>query len=237
MKIVTLDLETAPNTSYTWGKYDQNVIAFLKEGYLLSFAYKWFDEKTTHVIGLCDMKGYKKDLSDDKELTKALWKIFDEADVIIAYNGRKFDIRKANARFAIHGLPPPSPYKVIDPLPTVRRVFKFESNKLDDIGEYLGLGRKIETGGFKLWLGCMNNDTPSWNKMKKYNKQDVVLLEKVYQTIRKWDDKHMKLHFDNLCGVCGSSDVQWRGEYRTTQKKRGKRFQCKLCQSWGIKMI
>ena len=235
MKILTFDIETAPNTSYTWGKWEQNVIAFKQEGYMLSFSYKWLHEKTAHVVALCDFPQYKKDPTNDRYLVARLWQLLNEADVVIAYNGKKFDIPKANARFAIHRLPRPKPYKVVDPLQHVRRMFKFESNKLDDVGEYLGCGKKIDTGGFKLWLGCMNGDMASWRKMKQYNKQDVVLLERVYLILREWMDNHPSLYFDAKCGVCGSTKIQWRGLYRTSQSSDARRFQCQDCGSWGIR--
>ena len=74
--------------------------------------------------------------------------MFDEADVVIAHNGDKFDMRKANARFGHYE--PPMPVQQVDTLKVARKYFKFESNKLGDLGEHLGLGNKEVTGGFAL---------------------------------------------------------------------------------------
>jgi len=230
-KILLCDIETMANLAWVWGIYEQNVIAKEKEWHMLSFAYKWLDEKKTYVRTLPDYPGYAKNKECDKALVSDLWKLFNEADVIIAHNGDSFDIKKSNARFIANGLPPPSPYKTIDTKLVARRYFKFDSNKLDTLGEMLGLGRKLQTGGFDLWLGCARGDKKSWKKMAVYNLQDVRLLEKVYLKLRAWMNNHPVVDFDAVC-KCGSNDVELRGPYRT-KKRFGKRFQCKQCGAWG----
>lgn len=234
-RVLLYDIETSPNLGWTWGKYEQNVIEFMEEWHMLTFSYKWLGEKTTHVRSLPDYKLYRKEPKNDRELVKELWKLFDEADAIIAHNGDAFDIRKTNARFVQHGLVPPSPYKSIDTKKVAKRYFKFESNKLDDLGHNLGLGRKLDTGGFELWLGCMAGDRKSWDLMCKYNKQDVVLLEKVYLALRPWMMNHPRLDLLNdirdNCPNCGSTHIQSRGfGINTTSKYH--RLNCQDCGSW-----
>ena len=136
-------------------------------------------EQDTHVTSLVDFpSAYKKDPENDSSLVKALWDLIDEADVVIAHNGDKFDMRKANARFVAHGLGPASPVKQVDTLKVARRYFMFNSNKLDHLGAHLGLGRKVDTGGFETWAGCMRGDMKFWKRMTKYAKQDVDLYAK-----------------------------------------------------------
>ncbi len=175
-KILLFDVETAPNLSYTWGKWEQDVIAFKNEWYLMSFAWKYLGDKKTQVLSLADFPGYKKNPTDDRLLVRALWSHFDNADVIIAHNGDAFDIKKANARFVYHKLVPPSPYKQIDTKKVAKKYFNFNSNSLNDLGQYFKIGKKLSTGGFDLWLGCMAGDKASWKTMCEYNKQDVELL-------------------------------------------------------------
>ena len=74
---------------------------------MLSFAWKWADEKKVHCKALCDYPGYAKNKTDDTPLIKDLWKLFDEADILIAHNGDRFDRRKANSRF-LGGRPLPT---------------------------------------------------------------------------------------------------------------------------------
>lgn len=230
-KIAYIDLETAPLLGYTWGKYDQNVIDFKKNWYILCFAVKWAHEKKTRVYTLADFLLYKKDKEDDKMLVKELWKIFEEANIIVAHNAKGFDIKRSKARFIVHGLPPPSPYQVIDTLLTARRNFGFTSNKLDDLGKELGVGRKVAHPGFSLWLGCMAGNKKSWKLMSKYVKQDVDLLYKVEQKLKAWDTSYPNLNLysdKNNCPTCQSKRFIRKGwRYTATTKKQ--HYSCKDC--------
>jgi DNA polymerase elongation subunit (family B) len=234
-KILYFDIETSPNLSYTWGKYEQDVIAFEQEWYMLSFAFKWGDGKT-QAYSLPDFKTYKKDRTNDVELVTKLWELFNEADIVVAHNGDRFDIRKSNSRFLFHKLPPPQTYKTVDTLKVARKHFQLNSNRLNDISELLHIGNKVETGGFSLWLGCMSGDDSSWKKMVKYNKQDVDLLYDVYHRLKSWMTNHpnMNLYQETLycCPICGSKHVQSRG-FSMTRVGKYQRYQCQGCGGWS----
>ena len=235
-KIILVDIETAPNLAYVWGKYEQDVIQFEKEWTMLSFSYKELGSKKTYSYALCDFKGYKKGDLDDSKLVKKLWEVLDSADIVIAHNGDNFDIKRSNSRFIVHGLTPPKPYRSLDTLKVARQKFGFNSNKLDDLGNILGIGRKVETGGAKLWFGCMAGDQKSWNLMKKYNSNDVVLLEKVYLKMRPWMTTHpnVALLDENLncCPHCSSEKIQRRG-FGYTKTSKYRRYQCMSCGAWS----
>jgi len=232
-KILFLDIETAPSLGCVWGKWQQNVIDFKKDWYMLSYGYKWAHENEVHVVALSDFAGYERHPESDKALAKTLWKILDEADIVIAHNGDAFDIPKINSRFLIHKLPPPSPYKIIDTLKIARKKFAFDSNKLDDLGHYLGIGRKLPHTGFHLWKGCMTGDLASWKTMKEYNGHDVELLEELYYLIRAWDTQHPQVNQGDLtaCPKCSSHNIQRRGFSYTLLRKK-QRYQCRDCAGW-----
>lgn len=229
IKIALFDIEVAPSLGWVWQKWETNVIEFDKEWYMLSFSYKWLGGKT-RVVALPDFPRYKKDPEDDTEVVRKLWELFNEADILIAHNGKAFDVRKANSRFIQLGLTPPSPYKVIDTLLLARRFFKFSSNKLDDLSKDLGLGSKVETGGYSLWRDCMRGDLRAWNLMKKYNKQDTELLERVYLRLLPWS-KESTTHKSEVCTKCNSVNLIRRG-YHVLTGMRYQRLQCKSCGSW-----
>lgn len=244
-KIVYLDIENSPNLGYIWGKYEQDVIEFKKEWYMMSFAYKWEGE-STQVMALPDYALYKKDTTNDKELVKEVWKIIDAADIIIGHNIDRFDLRKLNARFIYHGLPLPSSYKTVDTLKVARKMFMLNSNKLDHIAKYLGIGSKVDTGGFGLWLACMDGDESAWKLMKKYNKHDVDLTEKVYKKLRPFTTNHPNINVIQgtsvACPSCGGA-TQKRG-FTITKVGKYQRHQCQTCSSWstgekvaGLKVI
>jgi hypothetical protein len=155
----------------------------------------------------------------------------------MGHNVDKFDVRKVNAKLIQHGFTPPSPYKTIDTLKIARRYFKFDSNRLNDLGVLLGLGKKVETGGFSLWEKCIAGEKKAWERMKKYNKQDVVLLERVYLKLRPWMKNHPDIFKIGVeCQKCGSTNVQWNG-YRITKTKKHRRFCCQNCGGWGQEVI
>jgi hypothetical protein len=233
MKVLLFDIESAPILGYTWGIWEQNVLNKLRDSYMLCYAYRWLDEKKTHVVALPDFDTYARTRYDDKELIHSLHALFEEADVIIAHNGDQFDIKYSNSRFLVHGLPPPSSYRTVDTLKIARSQFKLDSNKLDALGKTLGIGRKVETGGFKLWEGCMDGDERSWFLMKKYNKQDVDLLLAVYEKLRGWKKAHPSLTADveltrPVCSTCQSLHVQKKGiEFKGNSKQQ--RWKCQDC--------
>jgi len=222
-KVLLVDIETSPNLAYVWEKYEQNVLSFEKERELISFAYKWKGKS---------VKSYCLNDCNARTLTKRLHDLFNEADIIIAHNGDRFDIKMANAFFVHHNLKPPSPYKTIDTLKIARSKFRFNSNKLNDLGEYLGLGGKIDTGGFKLWLECLKGNKNAWRKMKRYNKRDVVLLEKVYLKLRAWATNLPIMTTGLICPTCGSTHIQFRG-WNINKVYKSRRFQCQDCGHWS----
>lgn len=232
-RILIYDIETSPNLGYYFELYKEgNIICNQKDWYILSFAYKWLGESKTNVVSLPDFSLYKKNKEDDRMLVASLWNLFDEADIVIAHNGNQFDQKKASARFIYHGFTPPSPYKQIDTKLEAKRYFKFDSNKLNDLGKYLGLGEKLQTGGFELWKNCMLGDKKAWKKMCDYNKQDVILLEQVYEKLKPWMRTHPNVSIGVECPKCKSTKIQWRGTAKTSTKIYA-RFQCQDCGGWG----
>jgi len=236
-KILFIDIETAPLLSWNWGVYEQNAIDVKSSWYILSVAYKWLGDKKVKTIALPDYKRFKKDKEDDSALVFDLHNLFCEADIIVAHNGDKFDLKKSNARFIFHGLKPPTPYKSVDTLKVARARFSFTSNRLNDLGAYLGIGRKLPHTGFHLWKGCMEGKRKAWSLMRRYNARDVELLEKVYLRLRAWHPSHPKLTVYSEapgCPVCESSHVIRRG-YNIAIKRKSPRFQCRDCGHWFSK--
>jgi len=215
--------------------WETNVIDVSSSWYMLSFSAKWLGEKSVKTYSLDQYRGYKQDRENDFGLVGELWKLFDQADIVIAHNGDSFDIKKSNARFIFHGLNPPSTYKSIDTLKIARRHFQLESNRLGDLGVFLGLGDKVPTTGKDTWLRCMDGDLVAWNRiMKPYNKRDVDLLEKVYERLRAWNKSHPDLRTytgEDGCPTCSSPNVQHRG-FNVAKTRRTQRMHCQACGAW-----
>lgn len=237
-RILFFDLESTPLVGYTWGLWEQNVIKKIQDSFILCAAYKWLGDKQVSVVSQIDSPKYSKDRKDDRVVVQKIWELLNEADIVIAHNGRAFDIKKINSRFLILGFSPPSPYKVIDTLTVARSNFKFDSNKLDSLGEVLHLGRKVEHEGIELWLSCMAGDMEAWKRMIKYNKQDVALLEELYLELRPWITNHPTfsavVEEPTHCRIphCNSTHIQKRGPQRLSGGRIQQRYQCMTCFSW-----
>jgi len=214
--------------------YETNIVAVKNPTYMLSFAWKWLGEKKITTRCLPDYRGYKKNKQDDSALVKELWGVMNEADIIVAHNAARFDNKKSASRFIINGLGPPSPSKTIDTLRIARSNFGFDSNKLNDLATYLGVGKKIPHTGMHLWLSCMAGDLNAWRVMRRYNGHDVRLLEDVYLKLRAWAPNHPNLNLytgSTACPSCQSTNVQARGQLIAKTRRR-QRFQCQSCGNW-----
>ena len=237
-RILLLDIETFPNVGFCWGRWQQDIIRFTQEKCIATYAATWLESGKVFAKALPDYKGYRAGSYDDSGITKDLHKLLDEADIVVAHNGRSFDVKEIQGRFIYHGLRPPTPFKIIDTKELAKKVARFNSNKLDDLGHLLFSERKIKTD-FDLWQGCINGDRKCWAEMVRYNKKDVELLEKVYLRLRPWATSHpnVGLYTGKLgCPKCGSENVVWRGFARTlTQRYR--RFQCQGCGGWGRETV
>lgn len=230
MRILLLDIETAPNLVHCWGIWQQNVAInqIIKPGYTLCWAAKWLGEEEI----------YYASLEHDKEfMLNTIYQMLDEADAVVHYNGTKFDIPTLNQEFISIGLTPPSSFKQIDLLRTTRGQFRFPSNKLDYVARVLGLGQKHAHKGHDLWIGCMEDDAESWKVMQEYNIQDVVLLEKLYNKLLPWIKNHPNVGLYNkeegpVCPVCGGKHLHKRGVAHTTVGTYT-RYRCSDCGKWS----
>jgi DNA polymerase elongation subunit (family B) len=236
-KVLFLDIENSPMVAYSWGPMcETRLIEIIEPWYMLSFAYKWQGQKRVTVKALPDYPLYATDPKNDKALASELRDLLDEADVVIAHNGDRFDLPKCASRILVHGIKPPSPYKTVDTLKLARKLFRYESNKLDDLCRILGIGTKLKHTGFDLWKRCMDGDSRAWALMKKYNGHDVYpLLEGLYDRIKPFAPNHPRLtHYTraNACPTCQSANIQSRGFIVTATGKR-QRIHCQDCGAWS----
>ena len=229
MKILIIDIETKPNLAWVWGLWNQNIgINQINEvGTVFSFAAKWHNEKTIY---------FASDHHDGHQtMIEKAWQLVDDADAIVHYNGKAFDMKHLYREFLLCHLDPPSPHTDIDLLHTVKRRFKFSSNKLQFVSEQLGLAGKVQHDGFDLWKRCMEGDDKAWNIMRRYNKQDVVLTEQVYNKLLPWIPNHPNRavidNKPNACPRCLSTTFHARG-FRHTQTSTYRRYQCNDCRSY-----
>lgn len=228
MKVLLIDIETSPNLAHVWGLWNNNVSInqLMASTEMLCFAAKWLGDPEVHFFST------QKQGRD--AMIGAAWKLLDTADVVMHYNGKKFDVPHLNREFVEHGFPPPSPFKQIDLLATVRKRFRFPSNKLQYVSTKLGLAGKVGHEGHELWVKCMAGDPEAWARMETYNRQDVVLLEDLYEILLPWISNHPSRHLfdgDGACPTCGGGPVVEHG-FATTRVSKFVQFRCQSCGSF-----
>lgn len=237
-RILYADLETAPSLAWVWSRFvDGKVIDLETETYVLCFAALWEGRKRADVVAQPDFPSYAAAPFDDSHVIAALWEYLDEADIVVGHNWRGFDRKVANTRFAQLKLGPPSPYKVIDTLTLARSEFRFSSNRLGDLCEFLGIGAKTPTGGFALWQGCMNADEKSWETMRRYNRQDVALLPELLARLRPYARSHPNVNIyagdGSACPTCGAdAEHLTRNGTRFANRLAYQQWHCGACGAW-----
>lgn len=235
-KILVFDIETSLMKSYHWGIWEQNINqkAIIDDWFVISWSAKWLLEDDIMSDVLTPKEAIEK---NDKRVVSSLYDLLNEADIVIAHNGKKFDIKKINARFFLYDMGLPSPVKVIDTLQQIRSVMALTSNRLDYIAKFKGLEGKLSHTGIELWIDSMAGDKEALDLMDKYCKQDVQALEDVYMVLRPYMKNHpnVGLFIDKdvtACHTCGSEDLIWDGVYTTNYNSYDK-YQCGNCKTWG----
>jgi hypothetical protein len=234
-KILLFDIETAPIIGYVWELWDQNVALnqIKSDWHLLSWSAKWLGDAPTKVM--YDDQRHERNIENDKRLLKGIWRLLDEADIVVTQNGKQFDQKRLNARFVINGLRPPSSFKHIDTLVLAKKHFAFTSNKLEYMSDKLCKKYKklkhTKFPGFEMWRECLAGNKAAWNEMRKYNKYDVLALEELYTKLIPFDSSvNFNLYHDgerHTCS-CGSTRFQKYG-FSYTQAGKYQRYQCFDC--------
>lgn len=227
-KRLYLDIETSLSVVSTfslWPKFisHDNI---MQDWHIICAAWKW--EGNDEVFGELT---YNR---NDKKVVKALCAVILEADEVVYHNGRKFDWKKLNTRVLLNSLPPMAKPRETDTLIQCRKHFAMTSNRLDYISKVLGLEGKLPTSN-GLWIRALNKDKLAIDEMLSYNKQDVVILEQVFERLRPYIDLGYNVNIDtntDVCTHCYSANLQKRG-WTHTKTSKYRKYQCKDCKGWS----
>ena len=245
-RILTIDIETAPLKVWAWGIWEQNISLDMiaEEWSILYYSAKWLGSRE-RLFGYTGGRGVDK-VRDDKPLVEEIWKLLDQADLVVGQNAVRFDIKKINARLIMHGYLPYSPVRTIDTLLVAKKYFAFTSNKLEWQSRYLTDSPKSKHKkfpGFEMWDECLKDNPAAWKEMRKYNERDVLATEKLYLKHRPWITNHPNIGTFNTrgdvqCPKCSSFKLIEQG-FHPLQLGMYPRYQCLSCGGWarGKKMV
>lgn len=224
MKRLFFDIEVTPNVVYSWRIGDVNIgyENIIEERKIICIAYKWEDQENVDCF-------YWQN-GDDKKMIQRFIEVMNQADEVIGHNGDKFDIRWLRTRCIYHDIEMFPDYQSLDTLKKAKSGFLFNSNKLDYIAQFLGVGEKLDTNGFGLWKKVMSGDEKALKKMVDYCCNDVEILERVYKKLSKYIKPSLHVGvlnggYKHSCPHCGNEKSK-RNKTSTTVSGL-KRFQMK----------
>lgn len=178
---IFFDIEVSPNIVFSWrigGDISLSHDNIIEERAIICICWKFEGESKVHSL--------EWNKGDDKQLLEKFAKIIDGADEVIGQNSDQFDIKWLRTRCIYHNIPVSIKFNSLDTLKMARAGFKLNCNKLDYMGQFLGLGKKIKTD-YDLWKDIvLGHSKEAMTKMVDYCKQDVVLLEQVYEKLQKY---------------------------------------------------
>ena len=227
-KVLTVDIETSPAVAFVWKLFDTTIAPsqVIEPSRVLCFAAKWYHQK--RIL-------FASEYHDGREaFLDYAWRLFDEADAVVTYNGVRFDVPHLQREWVLQGWGPPSPWVDIDLLKVFRSRFKFLSNKLGYVTEELGLDTKLETGGQSLWTRVLAGERQAWDEFKRYNKQDVIITEDLLRQVLPWvKGPHFGLLSGDpaACFACGSTELVPAGVV-FTKTQRYPKMVC-VCGAWN----
>lgn len=243
MKRLYFDIEVSPNIMWGWkpDKYTHMSHSnILIDGRIICICWKWAGQKTVHSL-TWDKK------HNEEEMLERFVEEMDKADEVVTQNGDHFDIPWVRTRCLVNGVDMMPDYVSIDTYKEAKHRFNFNSNSLAYMGKVLGVGGKLDTGGSTLWKKILMGETEEensnfWNrlilgnnqtaldKMVNYCKQDVLLLEAVWDKMNSYVKP--KSHFGwatNTCPECGSTKIIVNNRRRRASGALQVTYQCKDC--------
>lgn len=246
------DLETSLMLSYHFRIWDENIpISRVKRySHLLSASWAFDDGEVQSIRLTPDDVRTCNDLDVVIEMIKAIQK----ADIIVTFNGKRFDQKVLNTRALFWGLPPIIYPKHIDLMQEAKKIFNFPSNSMQNISKYLGLDGKIATGGTLLWERCANYEDydacdAALEEMRVYGDQDIEATRDLRYRLLGWskntpnvgtivkevngDVKSTELH----CVHCGGTDLTPVGKRGYTSVSSFDLYRCGNSTCRGISRV
>lgn len=236
LRICLWDVETSGILATTWNLYPEYIAYenMVDDWFMISVAWKELGKsKVDSVSVLDDPKRFKRNNKDDYHVIKTVRDALEDVDILIAFNGDRFDTKMFNSRLIYHGLPPLPKIVFIDPLKEIKKVAKFTSHRLDFLSTlFTGEGKMKTPSG--TWLQAMNGDVAAIKLMVRYNKVDVKKLEEVYLKLRPYFKSHPNIATPDTCNCpkCNSNKTRKNGIRMRASGIRVQQYTCNNCGSW-----
>lgn len=229
MRIAAFDCETAPALVYTYDLFKPmiGVGQIVEDPRMVCFAGRFNDRKRTEFYAEWDEGGHD-------EMVRQLWRMLDEADAVLHYNGLTFDEPWARTEFARLHLGPPSPFHSIDLFQQSKK-FRLISHKLAYAASHLvRTDGKISASALDLYIRYRNGDESAKRQFRRYNVRDVDVLFQMLDELRPWltlPNAQLYGAERGSCPRCGSADQEKRG-YKRLSTGLYQQYNCRSCRGW-----
>lgn len=241
-RVLVLDIETSPLLVYVWNLKDQFVglNQMVQDWHIMAWSAKWLGEPASS-IKYYDQRNLR--VGNDLPILKPLWRLLNQADIVLTQNGKAFDAKKINARFMLHGMRPPRPYKHLDTYLIAKKAASFTSHSLEYLSErFCTKYKKLSHAkfpGLSLWRECLQGNKRAWDEMREYNIHDVLATEEFYEKIKAWAPESAPKPFPRAkgsmaCETCGADGRMIRRGIAVKTAFKYQRWQCQTCGKWAI---
>lgn len=202
-KILILDIERLPGLARVWEPRTRYIPprSFVEWPKLLCWDARWYGQKE-HI--------FAAEWIDHDEMLSKIWDLYNEASLVVTYNGISFDNRHLCSEWLEAGYRPPRPWKDVDLYKVVKR-FGFESKSLDSVTRRLGRPGKATSYSMDCAFSAAEGNVRDQNRLRRYNQGDVELTEWLYDRLRGWIPNHPFIGDDtggDRCNQCGSTKLK-----------------------------
>ena len=250
-KILVLDIERQSGiVEGIWQRKQTGYLStsqFLVQPRTICLAWKWLGDDEVQFSAEWDAgeRVDRETYPGHKLMIEKAHSLLHEADFVVGWNSKPFDIPNLYGHMAEYNMRPPSPHIDVDLIKTSRSRFGFLSHRLADVAERLDMAGKHDTG-YGLWNKLRWAEGAELLKaralMEEYNKRDVEQTEEMFTALLPWvpglnlygeGDYDPKLpDAESRCRRCNSTDIRWEGT-RRARTWWYRRFVCKTCGGWG----
>jgi len=233
LKRIYFDIETSMVEGRFWRigrKIDLSPDNITKPAQIICICYKWEHEDKVHAL-TWDRK------HQDKKMLKDFIQVANEADELVAHNGKGFDMKWVLWECLINSIPAFPTYKMVDTLSMMRTKFRAPSNRLNYLCQVLFGKEKTPHSGLQLWHDVMDNVPGALDQMVSYCKNDVLLLEELFLTIEgyfpaKTNNAVLSGYEKWCCPYCTESDVKHSKVRVTAMGSVRHQMQCNSCKRY-----
>lgn len=202
-KILTIDIERLPGLARIWEPKTRFVAArnFVEWPRMLCFAARWYGDRS-YV--------FEAEWLDRERMVQKAWELYNEADIVVTFNGVRFDNGHLRSEWLEAEMTPPSPWRDLDLYQQVKK-FGFESKSLDSVTRRLGRPGKQLHYDMDLAYAAVEGNREAQAQIEEYNLGDIELTEWLHDRLIGWmPNAPSKGTFgeEKACNQCGGQDLK-----------------------------